>query len=72
LQATLRRHRTRQREERLAAREKWHEHGLVFSTMQGKPMIARNVSQTYQRALAKAGLPQKRFYDLRHTCEMLF
>jgi integrase len=69
--ATLRRHRTHQLEERLVAGEKWQEHRLVFSTMQGKPLIARNVFRTYQRALAKAGLPHKRFYDLLHTCATL-
>jgi integrase len=67
----LRAHRTRQLEERLIAGEQWQEYGLVFATMQGKPLSARNVFRTYQRALANADLPHKRFYDLRHTCATL-
>lgn len=69
--ATLRAHRVRQLDERLAAADDWYEHGLVFATMQGRPLIARNVFRSYQRLLLKAGLPHKRFYDLRHTCATL-
>jgi integrase len=69
--ATLRAHRVRQLDERLVAEDEWHEHGLVFATMQGRPLIARNVFRAYQRLLIRAGLPHKRFYDLRHTCATL-
>ncbi|HLZ25199.1 MAG TPA: tyrosine-type recombinase/integrase [Ktedonobacterales bacterium] len=69
--AALRTHHTRQLEERLVAGEEWQEHGLVFVTMHGKPLIARNVFRSYQRLLVRAGLPHKRFYDLRHTCATL-
>jgi integrase len=69
--AILRRHQARQLEERLLAGDRWQEFGLVFGTRHGKPLIARNVFRSYQRTLQKAGLPHKRFYDLRHTCATL-
>lgn len=67
----LRLHYARQLEERLVTADAWQDHGLVFATMQGKPLIARNVFRSYQRLLTRAGLPHKRFYDLRHTCATL-
>jgi integrase len=66
--AALRAHRARQLEERLAAGELWEEHGLVFTTATGRPMIEQTVAWNFHRALASAGLPDMRFYDLRHTC----
>jgi integrase len=65
---TLRAHRTRQAEERLASAhwdEKWP---LVFTTPVGRPLHATDVTHAFQAYLATAGLPKKRFHDLRHTC----
>lgn len=69
--AALRIQRVRQMRERLAAGERWREHGLVFTTTIGTPIDPRNLSTYYKRHLARAGLPPKRFHDLRHTCASL-
>jgi integrase len=69
--AALRSRRARQLEERLAAGESWKEHGLVFTTATGRSMIEQTVAWNFHRALARAGLPDLRFYDLRHTCASL-
>lgn len=68
---SLRRHRTRQLQERLFAGAKWQEHGLVFTTSIGTPIDPRNVTRHFRSVLRKAGLPAKRFHDLRHTCASL-
>jgi integrase len=64
-------HRARQLEDKLIAGTRWREHDLVFATTLGTPMHPRNLVRHYHRALAKAGLPRKRFHDLRHTCASL-
>jgi integrase len=69
--AALRAHRTRQLEERLAAGELWEEHGLVFTNPRGRPLLEDNVAEHFHQALARAGLPDMRYYDLRHTCASL-
>jgi len=68
---SLRRHRTRQLEERVFAGAKWQEHGLVFTTTIGTPIDPRNVTRHFRSVIRKAGLPAKRFHDLRHTCASL-
>ncbi|MGD0946780.1 MAG: site-specific integrase [Candidatus Binatia bacterium] len=67
----LRSHRARQLEARLLAGSRWQETGHVFTTSIGTPMDASRVSKQFRRALAKAGLPHKRFHDLRHTAASL-
>ena len=67
----LRKHRTRQLEERLRAGEHWQEMGLVFPSTIGTPHDARNVVRAFQKLLEQAGLPHMRFHDLRHTCASL-
>ncbi len=62
----LRRHRTRQLTERLKAGSEWQ--GLVFTDERGRPVLAQNLSRTFGTLLAKAGLPERRFHDLRHAC----
>jgi integrase len=69
--AALRAHRARQLEERLAAGDLWEEYGLVFTNATGKPMAEEVVARAFHRALRQAGLPDMRFYDLRHTCASL-
>jgi integrase len=65
---SLRAHRTRQSEERLASR-RWDENwGLVFTTPTGRPLHASDVTHDFQSHLVAAGLPKRRFHDLRHTC----
>ncbi|MFF8095360.1 tyrosine recombinase XerC [Streptomyces sp. NPDC016675] len=40
--------------ERLAAGDKWEEHGLVFSSAVGKPLDATNVRRAFRQALKEA------------------
>lgn len=69
--SALRLHRARQLQERLLAGANWQDTGLVFTTTIGTPMDARNLTKRFQKALKEAGLPKKRFHDLRHTCASL-
>jgi integrase len=65
----LRSHRARQAEERLALGPSWQdEWGLVFTTETGLPVHPRNLFRAFQRLLKRAGLPEIRFHDLRHSC----
>ena len=66
--STLRAHRSRQLEEKLAAGPYWPENGLVFTTRIGTPLEPRNVVRKYKALLKKAELPLYRFHDLRHAC----
>jgi integrase len=63
----LRGHYDRQQMERLAAGDKWCEHGLIFTNSLGGPIDPRNLLRDYKRLLHEAGLPNIRFHDLRHT-----
>lgn len=67
----LREHRERQIVERELARETWANLDLVFSTALGKPLDATAVSKGFHRHLDRAGLAQRRFHDLRHSCATL-
>ena len=69
--ASLRVHRERQHEERLAAGAKWHDSGLVFTTAIGTPLDGRNVNRLFKAILRDAGLPAIRYHDLRHTAATL-
>ncbi len=68
----LGRHRERQENERAAAGEKWEERGLVFATRIGTPIRrAKLHAESWKPLLRRAGLPDTRFHDLRHTCATL-
>jgi integrase len=67
----LRAHYDRQQGERLAAGEKWQEHGLIFTTSLGTPIHPRNLLRDFKKLLRDAGLPTIRFHDLRHTAASL-
>ena len=46
--------------------------GLVFATGHGTPMESSNlVGRSFKPLLRRAGLPDVRFHDLRHTCATL-
>lgn len=61
-------HRTRQQEHRALMGASWREHGLVFPSLEGMPTNADNfVKRSFKPLLKKAGLPEIRFHDLRHT-----
>jgi integrase len=65
-------HRDRQEFERKRAGSLWQESGLVFTTMVGTPLGARNLTREYKRHLNAASLPKEfRFYDMRHAAASL-
>jgi integrase len=69
--AILREHRDKQYNERLFVGDKWQENDLIFPTPIGTPQDCANVLKAYKRCLEKAGLPDLRFHDLRHTAATL-
>ena len=67
----LKAHRTKQREERMAATSCANP-GLVFPNTKGKIRRRDSVMRSLRRFLAEAGLPANvRFHDLRHTAGTL-
>lgn len=67
--AALRAQRVRQVAERLKAGDRWEEHDLVFPNPWGRPANHRPVTDDhFKPALRRAGLPDIRFHDMRHTC----
>jgi integrase len=69
--ASLKEHRDRQLKERTEAAGAWVETDLVFTTKHGNPLDATGVSKAIHRHLDRAGLAQRRFHDLRHSCATL-
>jgi integrase len=52
---------------RKMARERWQENDLVFPSAVGTPQTGSNLDRDFQRLVKRAGLPEIRFHDLRHT-----
>lgn len=69
----LKRHRIHQKEEQLAAGPDWRGNPdyLVFTTRIGTALEPRNIDRDFKIKLAKAGLDDAKFHDLRHTCATL-
>jgi integrase len=68
----LRSHLERQLDEIDKAGSLWRENGLIFASESGDPMDRRNLTtHRFKPLLKRAGLPQIRFHDLRHTCATL-
>lgn len=67
----LRRHRVRQKEERLKAGEFWQDRNLVFTSTIGTPVDEQNLRREFTAILTAAKLPSMRIHDLRHTCASL-
>jgi hypothetical protein len=50
----------------------WSENGLIFASETGDPLDRRAVTALkFKPLLKRAGLPEIRFHDLRHTCATL-
>jgi integrase len=58
-------------EERRQAGGNWVENDLIFPSSLGSGWDHRNLHKYYKRFLAKAGLPDFRFHDLRHSSATL-
>jgi integrase len=68
----LRRHLANQREERRQLGLAWDEQGLVFPNTVGRPLHSSNFLQrSFYPLLERAGLPQIRFHDVRHSAATL-
>jgi integrase len=68
----LREHKARQNAERLAAGFHYIENGFVFAGPVGGPVDVHNLGvRNFKRILKRAGLPNIRMYDLRHTAATL-
>ncbi len=63
----LKAHQRRQAEWRLAAGPIWEDSGLVFTNEQGHNLSAQTVYLHFKKLAEKAGYPDTRFHDLRHS-----
>jgi integrase len=70
--AALKAHRKKQLEHRVRLAALYEDYGLIFSSEKGTPVSPENlVKRSYKPLLKRAGLPEIRFHDLRHTCATL-
>jgi integrase len=68
----LKRHKTRQNEERLRAGTRWQDNDYVFPNTIGKLLDPRGLRRRwFDKVLERAGLPHIRFHDTRHTAATL-
>jgi len=68
---SLRQHRIKQLEARLATGASYVNQGLVFATSIGTPILPISPVLHFNRLIAESGLPKLRFHDLRHTSAIL-
>ncbi len=67
----LKKHRVSQLEAKLKAGEFWQEYDYVFCTLTGKHLNPNHVVEEFKKILTRAGLPDIRFHDLRHSAATL-
>jgi integrase len=67
----LRNHRRAQNEARLKAGREWVGNGFIFTDDFGRPRGLGMVRLKFKQALQRAGLPDIRLYDTRHTSATL-
>ena len=67
----LRKHQEKQMQQVHFAGDKWHENNLIFTNRVGRPCDNSNLRKDFHEVLHRAGLPQIRFHDLRHTAASL-
>ncbi|WP_445186867.1 tyrosine-type recombinase/integrase [Pseudonocardia sp. Cha107L01] len=67
LVSLLKRHRERQDMEREAACDLWTETGYVFTTPTGQPLNPRTDYTAWKQLLERAGVPERRLHDARHS-----
>ena len=65
--ALLGRVRANQSAQRLAVGPAWHDSGLVFTQVNGKPIDPNRVTREFQSIVRKAGLPHLTLKGLRHV-----
>ncbi|OLS99369.1 hypothetical protein BJF90_39355 [Pseudonocardia sp. CNS-004] len=63
----LKQHRRVQAQERELACELWEDTGYVFTTPTGRPLSPHADWAEWKRLLDKAGVPERRLHDARHT-----
>jgi integrase len=63
--------RDNQAQQRAAAGTDWLESGYVFTTRSGRPVEPRNLSRSFDRIVAGAGVPRIVFHDMRRTAATL-
>ena len=71
VQDRLRAHRKCVATMRLSAGDRWKDEDLVFPNLMGRPLRRCVVAEAWKRFRARAGLPEMRLYDLRHSCATL-
>ncbi|WP_061294049.1 tyrosine-type recombinase/integrase [Herbidospora cretacea] len=67
----LKKHRTKQAKERLAAGDQWVDSGFVFTDELGRPLHPQVATDQFYWIAFEAGLPAVRLHDLRHGAASL-
>lgn len=63
----LRAHKLCQNDERLRMGNEWHDEDRVFPSSIGTALDPANLTKQWYKLVAKAGLPEIHFHDLRHS-----
>lgn len=71
-QAMMQAHLERLAEERRRLGVEWKEHGLLFPSERGTPIIPRNLNRHYYQTQEKAAIPHYTLHATRHTAATAF